>query len=256
MLKVLFASRSGNAEKFTEWVEDVIHTHHIGTDNVKIELFTNGLKNIGIDTKTIKKVFNTTSCKTTPVIYLFLIGNANYILKNNTYDDNFLVCKFGKTQDLVKRTSDHTNNFKKIFNVDIDLLIFSIIDKEFLFKAETLISKYFENDKIKLDNDKSIILEATGINSKELIIINKNDIKTIKDQYALIQTSYIGSYAELKRENDELKIEIKDEKNKNLIKDKDIEILTMKFSNENKLLTKDIELQNYKIKLLENNIKI
>ena len=33
MLKVLFSSRSGNAEKFTDWVEDIVHTHHIGSNS-------------------------------------------------------------------------------------------------------------------------------------------------------------------------------------------------------------------------------
>ena len=38
MLKVLFSSRSGNAETFQEWASDTLFTVHLGTEENKYEL--------------------------------------------------------------------------------------------------------------------------------------------------------------------------------------------------------------------------
>jgi hypothetical protein len=62
-----------------------------------------------------------------------------------------------------------------LYNVDIELLIFSIIDPQNVFKAETSISHYFNKDKLTNYFIKEV--EQT-----ELIIINKNSINSVKEQ--------------------------------------------------------------------------
>ena len=234
MLKILFSSRSGDAEKFTDWATQKLFTIHLGEEDDKQELSASLL---GCDTKTIKNVFSTNSSKSTSCIYLYNIGNANKLFNTNKYKDNDIVAKFGYTDNLIRRTNEHSKTFKHEFKSNIELLVFSFIDPVFLSKAETLISKYFDNNKLEYKN------------FKELIIINTNELSNIKEQYHLIQNSYIGSYFGLYNQINDLKLELETEKNKNIILNKDLLILTEKY--ENKLKDKDIEILNYKIKYLE-----
>jgi hypothetical protein len=116
LVRVLMVSRSKNAVKFQEWATNILFTHHLGTQKQKDDLAASLL---GINTKTVKDVFRSNSEKT-PVVYLFLIGHANIVLKDGKdYGDNKLLCKFGCTEDLVKRTSQHEARYKKDYGNDI-----------------------------------------------------------------------------------------------------------------------------------------
>ena len=66
-----------------------------------------------------------------------MIGNANKLLKETKFNDNDIICKFGYTNDLVKRTNQYYKTYKKEFNVNIELLLFSIIDPLYICQAET-----------------------------------------------------------------------------------------------------------------------
>jgi hypothetical protein len=234
MVKVLFSSRSGIADKFQSWATEKLFTIQLGEKKDKQKLAG---ELIGINYKTIKNVFETNSSKT-PCVYLFLIGNVNELLEGK-YNKDDLLCKYGCTDDLIRRTNEHDKSFMKEFNINVELLCFSIIEQQFKFNAETNISTYFNSNKIKYEN------------YKELIIINKKDLHSIKEHYKLIQNSYIGCFKELNDKIIELEkqliqekhnIELLKEKHKNELKDKDIE-----------LKNKDIEVLQYKIKLLELN---
>ena len=97
---------------------------------------------------------------------------------------------------------------------------------------------------------------------KELIIINKNDLSHIKQHYKMIQNSYIGRYEELTNKITLLEKEILESHNSiKLLNEKHKnELLTEKHKNEllnekykNELKDKDIQILEYKIKLLEKN---
>ena len=76
------------------------------------------------------------------------------------------------------------------FGADIELLLFSIIDPQYICQAETSISHYLNDYKLSGYSIKEV--EQT-----ELIIINQKFISQIKEHYRLIQNSYIGHYKEL-----------------------------------------------------------
>jgi len=233
LLRVLFVSRNGKTDKFIKWATETLFTVQLGEQEDKDKLASNLL---GVNAKTIKDVFKTNSSKT-PVVYLYLIGNANELLKNNNYDKTDILCKYGCTDDLERRCSEHDKKFSKEFNTKIELLCFSIIESKYIFEAETNITQYFKSNVIEYKN------------SKELIVINKKDITQIKQHYRMIQNSYIGRYDEMNNKISLLEKEIIELNNKLLIKDKDMEILIEKHKNE--LKDKDIEILEYKIKLLE-----
>ena len=231
ILRVLFVSRSGKTDNFIKWATETLFTVHLGDKKEKEEL---SAALLGVDVKNIKSVFSTSADKT-PCVYLFMIGNANKLLKETKYNDNDIICKFGYTNDLVRRTNQHYKTYKKEFNVDIELLLFSIIDPQYICQAETSISHYLNDYKLSGYSIKEV--EQT-----ELIIINQKFISQIKEHYRLIQNSYIGHYKELYDKINKLETELLQEKHIN-------EVLILKHDNEIK--NKNIELLEFKIKLLE-----
>lgn len=224
ILKVLFSSKSGNAEQFQNWASETLFVHQMGTIEQKQTLSASLL---GLQPQTIKDVFNSNSNKT-PTVYLVHIGSANQLLKTNTYSEDDILCKFGCTEDISRRLSEHDRNFKKQYNTEVSLMIYSIIDPKYIFDAENNIKQFFRANKISSD-DKS-----------ELIVINKKDLGQIKQHYKMIQNSYIGRYEEMNKKIIELEKQILELNHTIKLKDKDIE-----------LKDKDIQLEKQKNEILE-----
>jgi len=232
IIKLLYISRNSNAKAFRDWATEKLFTIQLGTADQK-EVLASDL--IGVNHKTIKNVFNTNSSKT-PCVYLYLIGKASDILEGS-YDENDLLCKYGCTDDLQRRCSEHNKTYKKEFKKDIELLCFSIIEAQYIFNAESNVAQYFKGNSIEYDN------------MKELIIINKKDLGQIKQHYKMIQNSYIGRYEEMNNRIIILEKEIIELNNKLLLKDKETEIIIEKYKNE--LKDKDIEILQTKLKFYE-----
>lgn len=136
VLKVLFSSRTGNAENFQNWASEILFTVQMGTKENKLKLCSNIL---GIDAKVIKEVFNT-GTHTLPCVYLFTLGTVNSLKKSmNLYqdlDNNSIICKFGLTKNLSRRTAEHLTNFEKISNSDLKLKYYSYVDPLYITNAE------------------------------------------------------------------------------------------------------------------------
>lgn len=236
LIKLLYISRNSNAKLFRDWATQKLFTVQFGNINQKEELASSL---IGVNHQTIKDVFKT-NCAKTPCVYLYLIGKASDILEGE-YNENDLLCKFGCTDDLQRRCSEHNNTYKKEFDSNIELLCFSIIEAQYIFDAESNIKQYFKSNLISYES------------MKELIIINKNNLQQIKQHYKMIQNSYIGRFEELTNKVQLLEKEIIELNNKILIKDKDFELQKEKHLNE--LKDKDIELLQYKLKYMEIKIE-
>lgn len=245
MLKILFSSRSGNADKFVEWATETLFTIQMGTVEQKEVLCS---KLIGQPVKNIRAVFNTCS-KKIPCIYRFSLGNAKTLRHSmnlpEDIKDDYVIIKYGLTNDLDRRSAEHAREYEKIKGVKLGLIDFSYIDPQFLQQAETDIKDYFSTYEnfVKYNN------------YTELVAINPLHEKLIKKQFNLIGTAYQGHITELVIQIEKLKniIKLKDKdlENKDLIiEKKDIEIENEKLRNE--LL--ELKLQN-QIKInLKNNL--
>ena len=215
ILKVLFCSRTGNAESFQSWASEKLFTVQMGTEQQKDELAS---QLIGVNSQTIHNVFRANTAKT-PCVYLYFIGNPSELLEGE-YDKDDLLCKFGCTSDISRRNGEHEKTFKKEFNKNVEMLCFSIIDVQYIFDAEKNITQYFKSNLISYEN------------SKEMIIINRRDLPQIKQHYRMIQNSYIGRYEELNNKVVSLEKEVLRLNNELIVKDKDIEIMIEKHKNE------------------------
>lgn len=200
LLKVLFSSRTGNAEKFQDWAEDKLFTIQMGNKEEKIELGTAILK---ITSKTFKSVFSKYA-KELPCIYLLKLGSVSQLRETFKIDssvpDENCVYKYGFTKDLRRRIGEHESTYGKMPGVKIELTSFQMIDPQYTCDAE--------NDIREECNAYEMNLKIDGHN--ELIVMNEKQITHLKKNYGRIGKEYEGHSAQLKEEIAKLKEEIKD----------------------------------------------
>jgi hypothetical protein len=234
MVRLLYCSRSKNVEKFQDWATKILFTHHMGTCEQK-DVLSSSL--LGISSSTIKEVFRTCSNKT-PVVYLFSIGSAKKLLKDDTHGKDILLCKFGCTYDISRRTGEHENNFKKEYGdkMEFSSLLYSIIDPKYIFDAEGSVKDYFKSDKLNKD-DKS-----------ETILIDKKNISKIRQYYKMIQNQYIGRYKEMNDQISRLDKELEKEKHEKEIMEH--KILLEREKHEKELEKEKHEKENMEHKFL------
>ena len=189
---------------------------------------------IGVSPLANKEVFNTFA-DSLPCIYLFHIGtikNLRKSMKNpDKYDNSDLVVKWGFSNDLARRTKEHSNkkSYGGIKGSNISLLYNSIIDPQHISLAEIDIKEYF------IDNDYHFQIKKYS----ELAIIPKKRLHTIKKQYKLLGKSYMGHLKELHAQIESIK-------NKH-----NIELA----NKDTKLANKDTELANKEIEILRIKLK-
>ena len=259
VLKVLFSSRSGNAEYFQDWAVDTLFTVQLGTEESKYELVKSMFG--GASVHAVKEAFKTSSGKT-PCVYLIVIGNANKLLNTDKYSADTLLYKFGQTDDLPRRAGEHERTFKKLFKIDhIELMLFSVIDPKYIVDAENSLKDFFKLNQVDFEN------------TRELLALTKIDYDKATKHYKLIKNTYIGCYMEMQDKIDILERKLKDIQNEYdltkekigneliltkermcnelKLKDKDFELKSEKLYSELKLKDKELEIMNLKYRMLE-----
>lgn len=230
MLRVLFVSRSICTDRFVKWATETLFAAQMGTIEQKQDLTS---KILGVSSNHIKEVLGTSS-NSIPCIYLFTLNTVKNLRDkmniHTDYADDMVVCKYGFTCDLERRTKEHAKAFKIIGNVNLKLKIFSYIDPMYTSNAETDMKHYFEMLKAKFNYDKY----------DELIIIKPSQIKNIEIQYKSLGNSYGGFIKTMIDNEKTLRNEI------NILK-KDNEIAMLKKNNEIDMLKKDSELDHLKM---------
>ena len=203
LLRFIYVSRNSNIKP------NIIFNNFLKkNENILNYIVNNKLSNINMNSIKLER--------NTPGIYLYIIGDAKTLLKDDKYENNDLLCKYGKTTDIYERNRTHNKNFKKDFGVKIKLYKFAIIDNNNLSTAEYVISKIFDKYRIKYNN------------YNELIIIKDNNLSIIDTEYNNIQNLYLECTKSLVEENKNLKnkISILEDKIKNMEGDEcDINVL-------------------------------
>jgi hypothetical protein len=180
MMKVLYTSRTDQTKKFTSWATKTVFTAHIGTADQKLVLASDL---VGVGRSTLLSVLKVASTAWSG-IYLFYIGTAGELRKKYNIDKSIasdtLIGKYGRTGNLEERTKKHVTKY----GAQIELLIFEIVDPEFVVNAETSISHYFNAHNCKL-------FEGTPI---ELVTFSKKKINLFKEQYSLVAGKHNDKY--------------------------------------------------------------
>lgn len=231
LIKFIFRSRSTYAQPFIVWATETLFALHIGTTEQKAELINNYL---GADFKLFKQVM---SCHPGKIscVYLVSLGVVKDLKDTfsieNERDIN-LVCKYGRTNDIDRRMTELSNEYKKKNKkIALNVITFSFIDDAFSSKAEKDMADIFSNDYHKLEN----------ISENELICVNKRQISNISRLYRTLENDYGREYDKIKAsyvEKDLIKERIIMDKDR-LLMDKD----KMLLEKDKILLEKNVEIE-------------
>jgi len=241
LLRVLFVSRNKNVERFQDWAEESLFTIQMGTKEDKVKL---GTSILNISPKTYKAVFSTYANKF-PCIYLLSLGTVKHLRDTFGIDasipDDYIVYKYGFTDDLQRRIGEHETKYNKLPNVNVKLATFNIIDPIYMKDAERDIREECNAYEISLKSD--------GYN--ELIVLNEKQLKHTKQHYSRIGREYAGHTAELQDQIVKLKDDIKTYEFK-------IQLNTIKYDNEiqkyktiietNEIIN-NLKFQNYELQI-------
>ena len=252
MLRVLFVSHNKKTLKFIKWATYTLFTIQMGTFTQKEDIVKSIL---GINAKVAKDVFKL-DANCLPHIYLFTLGFVKDLREIMNipacFSDDWIVCKYGYSKELARRTIEHNNTFNKIKGCDLKLKLFAYIDSEFVSQAETDVKscmialkaefKYDNMDEIVILAPESMThVEKTYTNISKQYIGNNNDIVVkLKEQFTFKEQLEINH----KNEIDKLEINHKNEINK----------LELIFLNKEKELLHINELQKYECKEKEKEL--
>ena len=190
----------------------------------------------GISITDIKAMCSTSSSLIS-CIYLFQIGTVGDMREklnlSDDLNDDHILYKWGKTQDLGTRAYDHS----RVYGKDIRLVYKSFVDKIHLTEAEAEIRSFFNNDDYKI---------ATR-GHRELSLITKKNMKHVKNAYNVLSQKYQGRIAIM---NEELK-EIRNMHEKEMLK-KDVIIS----QNETTVSQRDLAISQRDLAILQKDIEI
>lgn len=143
------------------------------------------------------------SSTSVPCVYLFSLGLCKDLRLSMSIDDtipdNYIVVKYGFTNDLNRRTTEHASKFGKLDGVNMELIQYTYIDPIFLSEAEKDICGYFKDIEIPI---------TTYETQKELVAINPSHMKQVLKQYKALNMLYAGHTKEMAAEIDKLKTTI------------------------------------------------
>ena len=261
LVRMLITRRHPIADKFQDWCFKTLFTIQMGNEIEKEKL---GTKILNMDIETYRNVFKTHSTKL-PCIYLSELGKVKdlkdtFEINDDIYKNNInsAIYKFGFTDDIDRRLSEHQNDYGTLKNVNLQLVKFTMIEQKYIKDAENDLRDFFEKFNkrfiIKIDKTKKIVSQGTEpkaidenlisqdsrLNNKnryELIILNKDELESVFKYYKYLGNEYAGSTAELQNKIEKMKHEIE------LIK---LEKEKQKDGYENELLRKELEILKMK----------
>lgn len=187
IIKLVFISKSKKAHRFRNWVIDNLFTMHLGTKEHKEDL---AHKLLGVSTKHIKNTLKLQSGNVS-CIYLFTLGLVSDLRSSlnisTDFPNHFIVGKFGRSDDLLRRNGEHENDFGKFNGVNLRLKVYSCIDAKFLSQAENDIKSFVSSHNLKFNFD----------NRNELIILSPDTLDLLKNEFDKIRKIYAGDFNEL-----------------------------------------------------------
>jgi hypothetical protein len=237
LTRLLFVSRSKNAEHFQKWAVQKLFTIQMGSPEEKILLAD---KLLGMPYKIVKEALKTNICPIS-CVYLFTLGTVEQLRKSlnipEKYLNNWIVVKYGKTDNLERRTGEHNITFSVFEGVELRLKHYAHVDSNYITDAENDISEYIKNSKYDYQFG----------TFEEIAIIPKDNMKSLTKKYEDIRKLYAGTMGEIIREKENLLNQV--EKLKMEVENKDNIIEMIKQLNAKDMENKDLKIENLELKL-------
>lgn len=261
-LKAINSSTNVDANTYWIWVANILKMQNLNA------------KESGTKIDNLIDALNRAAPKIA-AIYVLNLGYVRNIKKklsiSDDYDRNFMVRKFGKTDDLARRLGEHRRDFKNDYDIDISVCTYYPIDVKYIAAAETKVKHYLSKKKHLMTHsyhveffaskqkDTAIILAKFdkitarySTNSDSLIAIHAEEKKKLTERVHNAETKAFDSIIAAK----DYIIASKDLEIKVLEADKRIDVTTIDLRN---LELKYIEMEQMykgKIKDLERQLKI
>jgi hypothetical protein len=184
LLRVLYSSRTGNANEFRKWCTSVLFRSTFGAPDEKRELAEDILD---LPSKTLKNVLSK-SATDIPVIYLFRVYPPN--------SPSRAFYKFGRTCNFKRRADELKRKFKEM-NLADELELFSYVDSKYIFQAEAALKSSLTavRSSVKIEN----CADTEFVN----LPLDKGNF--IRDQFRMIASMYAGQTFELQRDMEVMK---------------------------------------------------
>jgi len=228
LLKVLFSSRTGNAEKFQDWAEDKLFTIQLGTQEEKDNL---GTKLQNINYINFRAVFRVYPIKF-PCIYLLSLGSVKDLREifsiSQDVNDDSVVYKYGFTDDFDRRLKEHYSKYEKLKGVQINVASFMLIDTKYTLEGERDLREIF----------KAFCKKLTTTGYRELTILNNQEYNFIMSYFKDLGIKYSGSKYSLQQELQKLEHKIE------LIQK---DMIIKEFEAQNKYNILELEFVKYKL---------
>ena len=244
LFKVLFSSNSGNKlrQKMATWVTKTMFIHQYGNEEERTLLANNLVK-------AYKICLNSKSG-----IYLNKIGKVKdlresmHISKDKYPDDNMIVCKYGKSNDMIRRFLEHSSKTSYGSYGDVSVLSFAFIHVDYITECENALKYYVNSNNIKFE-----FTDSTNKRHDELIIGNTYDIGNFKKCFSELITIHSSkSDTELARTiiatEQRHELEITKLTSKISLLEKDNDCLQLNLDKSNKISA--LQIENLQLKLM------
>lgn len=168
LMRVLEVSRTGVGHKFKTWINDVVFAVAFGTNDQKSAVLA---RSLNVDAEHLKAIMNKTS---SDIKCLYLIDIKESVNDRTVY-------KYGYTKNLKSRFHSHMRTYGR----DIELIRWVPIPQASLSLAE----KRFKDIAASYTHEKR--------HHQELIALNDDELKSMKDAFEIISDKYCGELREL-----------------------------------------------------------
>lgn len=250
MLRVLFCSRTGNAERFQEWATEKLFALQMGTVEQKQALVSDAL---GVTIQAVREVFKK-SATSIPCVYLFSLGTVKELREvlniDPKYHDDDIVYKYGMTKDLARRSLEHQQSYGKIPHVNLKMKYYSFIDPQYISEAETYVNSFFDGLNMNLEYK----------NHAELVVIPKARIDLVHKQYTNISNLYAGHVKDFVKKIVDLEKELLNKEAQHKAQSEITEARhateIMRLERDSEILKKDLELSRKDSELLKKDLLI
>ncbi len=234
-LTYIFISRSPKASEITMYCETVLFASMLGTSEQKAETITTQILKTENDFKTLKTKLGIDIIHYKEVVNTLGRYSCLYLLILKETDHSYIV-KYGRTEDLTTRLSQHYKDFGNVY-----VKFCRYIDECKLTEAENELKEHFTQKYTQVDT-------YNGKNRLELFEIKKCNLLTIKKLYNNLSIKYGDKVKNinkgLKETENSYTLEINNLQNQLNIKDLECKSITQGLQNQ--LNIKDLEIASLK----------
>ena len=236
MVRLLFVSRSGHADRFQQWAIDLLFAAQMGTAEQRQAAASSVL---GMSVDDIKRMQATAGGSKMSAVYLFSLGDVKSLRARSDLmglspetPDEAVVYKYGRTDDLGRRASDHHRDFVgKGLTAEVRLSSFAYVDDDLLPDAETSLREFF----VGMGLTKRIVFDER----RELVIVMPSEQAFVAKYFATVGQLFAGKVRE---EAAKHTCVVKDLQHTVAMKDKELEL-------------KDMEIQKLGVQLENEQLK-